>query len=437
MQPAFLNSAIKKALVIATVTGMSCYPAGISAQKILDKINKTVNKTTNVVNSTAWLVNAASRTVAEFNRSVKVVKGNNQTPASVPTDKVNKPQYKKGEFINLKWEPVTYFDRQLFPSTIIGLATYKGDLQGEMEAISRPVGFRLISKSEYIPINWELECTDDQYFEKVTGSLFYENANSEIYLMPEIPWRYDVLARQLPTVPLSFTFRLIDDEGNKEEKIVSVLMRSVNDCMFQYKELDMSFLFTAFVQEEHPEIDKILKEALDTKMINAIIGYQGKEENTHMQVAAIWRVLHDRGFQYSNITSTAGTSNKVASQAVRTFDNAIKTQQANCIDGTIVFASILRKIGISSFLVLVPGHCFLGYYTDGTKKSIAFVETTMLSESGDVETAKTPETISKAYMALYNAARNRGMKTFEQYNENDITLIDVDKYRQIVKPLPF
>ena len=413
-------------------------PKAVCSQKILDKLNQTVKKTTTLLNSTSLLVNAANRTSAEFSKTVKVMKGSNaEKPQNIPAEKITKPRYKKGEFTNINWEPVTYFDGQLFPSTIIGLATYKGKIEGEMEAISRPIGFRIISKNGYIPLNWEIECADNNYFEKMNGSIIYENAGSEIYLMPEIPWRYDMLAKQLATVPLSFTFRLFDEEGNKVEKVVSILLRSINDCLFQYKELDMSFLFTAFIQEEHPEIDKILKEALTTKMIKAIIGYQGKEEDTHMQVAAIWRVLHDRGFQYSNITSTAGTSAKVASQTVRTFDNALKTNQANCVDGSIVFASILRKIGISSALIIIPGHCFLGYYTDKTKKNMAFLETTMLSNSDLIDKAKTPSEKTKAYIDQFHKALAAGINAFKQFSENDIRIIDVDKYRLLVKPIPF
>ena len=410
----------------------------LNAQIRLDKINKTVRDATALLNSTAQFVNAANRTTAEFGRTVKVVKGNNGDEVrNIPTTDVNKPKIKKGEFTNVKWEPVTYFDGQLFPSTIISMATYKGKIEGEMEAISRPLGFRIISQKPNVPLKWEIECVDKKYFDKLDGSFLYTQAGSEVYLMPEIPWQYDALVKQQASTPINVYFRLFDEDGNKVEKLVPLLLRSVNDCLFQYKELDLSFLFTAFVQEEHPEIDKILKEALNTKMVTAISGYQGTEENTHRQVAAIWRVLHDRGFQYSSITPTAGTSDKMASQAVRTFDNALKTQQANCVDGTVVFASILRKIGISPLMVLVPGHCFLGYYTDKTKKNVVFLETTLLSNSMFLDKAKTAAEKSKAYVEQFNLALASGMDTYKKQNLKDVRLIDVDKFRAYVKPIPF
>lgn len=408
------------------------------AQIRLDKINQTMRDATNLLHTTAQFVNAASRTSAEFSRSVKVLKGNGGSEVrNVPAGEITKPKIKKGEFTNLKWDPVAYFDGQLFPSTIISMATYRGKIEGEMEAISRPLGFRIISSQSNIPLNWEIECVDKKYFDKLSGSFLYPQAGSEVYLMPEIPWQYEALAKQMASAPINFYFRLFDDEGNKVEKLVPLLLRSINDCIFQYKELDLSFLFTAFIQEEHPEIDKILKEALNTKMVTAISGYQGDEENTHRQVAAIWRVLHDRGFQYSSITATAASSSKMASQAVRTFDNALKTQQANCVDGTVVFASILRKIGISPLMVLVPGHCFLGYYTDKTKKNVAFLETTLLSNSDYLNKAKTPAEKKQAYMDQFNLALASGMATYKKQSLKDVRLVDVDKSRQYVKPIPF
>lgn len=408
------------------------------AQINLSKINKTVKDATTLLNTTAAFVNAANRTSAEFGKTVKVVKGNGSgEERNVSPGDMTKPKIKKGEFTNLKWEPVTYFDGQLFPSTIISMATYKGKIEGEMEAISRPLGFRIISPKSYIPLKWEIECVDKKYFDKLSGSFLYPQAGSEVYLMPEIPWQYDALGKQLSSTPLNVYFRLFDEDGNKVEKVVPLLLRSVNDCIFQYKELDLSFLFTAFIQEEHPEIDKILKEALNTKMISAVVGYQGNEETTNRQVAAIWRVLHDRGFQYSSITPTAGTSDKMASQAVRTFDNALKTQQANCVDGTVVFASILRKIGISPLMVLIPGHCFLGYYTDKTKKNVAFLETTLLSNSELLDKAKTPAEKTKAYIGQFNYALASGMATYKKQNLKDVRIIDVDKIREYVKPIPF
>jgi hypothetical protein len=410
-----------------------------NAQGLLGKIKKGLQDANEIAYQTAVFTKLAGMTTAEVNNTVKVIKGNEAGTQGGTNGKVNKPKIKNGEFKNLTWEPITYFDNQLFPSCIIGMATYSGELKGEKKALSSPVGFRLKSKYSNMPIKWEIECVDNKYFEKQTGEIIYATADEEVFFMPDVRWNYDALGKQLASTPLTISFRLFDDDGNKVEKNVPVYIRSINDCIYRYKDNALDFLFTAFIQEEHPEIDKILREALDTKIVTAIIGYQGESDSSvHKQVEAIWRVLHDRGFQYSNITKTPGISNDISSQAVRTFDNAIKTNQANCVDGTIVFASILRKIGIHSVLVLTSNHCFLGYYTDPDRINITYLETTKLSDSRFIDAAKTAAEKKIAYTLQFLYARTKGTEQYKNYKAaNDILTIDVDVYRNYVKPIPF
>lgn len=48
----------------------------------------------------------------------------------------------------------------------------------------------------------------------------------------------------------------------------------------------------------------------------------------------------------------------------------------------MLFASLLRAINITPVLVQMPGHMFVGYYTDAQRKHLSFLETTMI---GDVD----------------------------------------------------
>ena len=87
--------------------------------------------------------------------------------------------------------------------------------------------------------------------------------------------------------------------------------------------------------------------------------------------------------------------------------------------------------------VLVPGHCFLAYYTDKTKKNVAFLETTLLSNSDFLDKAKTPAEKAKAYKDQFNLALAMGMDNYKKQSLKDVRLIDVDKCREVVKPIPF
>lgn len=411
----------------------------VDAQVWLEKINKGLKTATEIAYNAAAFTQLASMTTNQVNSTVNVIKGREANGQQLANGKTTKPKIKNGEFKNLDWEPITYFDNQLFPSCIIGMATYTGETKGELKALGSPVGFRLKSKYANMPVKWELECSENKYFEKINGEIVYANPNQEVFFMPEIQWKYDVLAKQEASTPVTITYRLFDDDGKKVEKLVPAYMRSINDCIFRYKDTKLDFLFTAFIQEEHPEIDKILREALDTKIIKAITGYQeGSDIAVHKQVEAVWRVLHDRGFQYSSVTRTAGLGNGVYSQAVRTFDNAVKTRQANCVDGSIVFASILRKIGIHTTLFLTSNHCFLGYYTDEDRTKLIVLETTLLSNAQFIDAAKNEKEKKEAYTNQFILAKAKGMENYKNYKTaNDLLMIDVDVCRNYVKPIPF
>jgi hypothetical protein len=86
---------------------------------------------------------------------------------------------------------------------------------------------------------------------------------------------------------------------------------------------------------------------------------------------------------YSNITTSAAATDAVSSQHVRLIDESINNGQANCVDGSVLLASLLRKIDIEPSLVYVPGHCYLAFYLDADKTQLVGLETTLIGGSGD------------------------------------------------------
>src|SRR5205814_10383736 len=64
------------------------------------------------------------------------------------------------------------------------------------------------------------------------------------------------------------------------------------------------------------------------------------------QVLAVWAALQKRGIKYSSTTTTPGGSSEVYSQYIRFVDQSIDNTQANCADGSVLFASMLRKLSI-------------------------------------------------------------------------------------------
>ena len=169
------------------------------------------------------------------------------------------------------------------------------------------------------------------------------------------------------------------------QRLRTFSVRSINECLLGYvtngtKFHDTGIFFAAYVNEENPMIDKLLREALDTRIVNRFLGYQGGAEVVDKQVYALWNVLQKRKFRYSSVSNTSLSSNVVFSQRVRTFDDALESSQINCVDGSVLFASLLRAINIEPILVRTPGHMFVGYYTDSSHKDMNFLETTMIGD---------------------------------------------------------
>ena len=200
------------------------------------------------------------------------------------------------------------------------------------------------------------------------------------------------------------------------------------------------------MNEQHPFLDKILREALDAGIVDSFSGYQGEEAEVIRQVYALWDALVSRDVRYSSITATAVESETVSSQHVRLIDQSINNAQANCVDGSVLFASLLRKIGIDPFLVLVPGHCYVGFYIDEEHKGFMCLETTLLGSS--VEKDEDYETVEKLEEAIdedsrgdsfatFSNAISSGSASFEENREKfddpkegDYLMIDIAKARK-------
>jgi hypothetical protein len=215
-----------------------------------------------------------------------------------------------------------------------------------------------------------------------------DKARTEYVIYPDIVWNYEALKNNLQAEPISVLITAEMNGKDLGQKVRTFSVRSINECLLGYvsngkKYHDTGIFFAAYVNEDHPMIDQVLREALNTRIVNRFLGYQaGKADAVDRQVYALWNVLQKRQFRYSSVANTSLSSNVVFSQRVRTFEDALNSSQINCVDGSVLFASLLRAINIVPVLVRTPGHMFVGYYTDSNQKDINFLETTMI---GDVD----------------------------------------------------
>lgn len=293
----------------------------------------------------------------------------------------------------VEWDPIIYPENQIFPSLIIGTAVIKAPEDtfpswGENH-LGDPQGIIGVS-AEGLPTGAKVEVLvkENEYMKAAHIDGEVKKGGKEFVAHPKIPWRYDALAKVKQAVPLDVTVELKVDGKSLGEKTVTATMRPINDCLFGVTEgdeedapySDYSWLFAAYVNEDHPWVDETLKEALATNIVSSFDGFQsGEPEQVLRQIFAIWNVMQRKGLRYSNITTTSSESETVHSQHVRLFDESVKAAQANCVDGSVLFAAILRKIGLDPRLMSVPGHMFIAVSLDDD--TLIGLETTMMGEA--------------------------------------------------------
>jgi hypothetical protein len=294
----------------------------------------------------------------------------------------------------VRWAPIFFMDDQIFPSYILATAAWKGS----NAQISKNVGGRQFStigeRNEVFAVAVEnpapntrltLQARIDAIAEPSEFETVLQDAGTTYLGFPTIRYRYDYLTKLKQPIIANATIRLFLDGAPFGQMTQAVRVRSINDAPYAFKQPDgsyddLSWMFAAYVNENHPWIDQLLGEARYSTP-RGFIGYQGAPQDVYEQVFAIWNVLQRRGVRYSNITTPTGYSDKVFSQYVRSFEDSVRSSQANCVDGSVLIASILRRIGIDPFLVRVPGHMYLGFYVDANHSSAAYLETTMIGQT--------------------------------------------------------
>jgi hypothetical protein len=143
--------------------------------------------------------------------------------------------------------------------------------------------------------------------------------------------------------------------------------------------VDLSWIFAAYVDERGGAVDRILDAAEKSNIVDKFDGYASADPGrVYRQVWAIWQALTEHGIRYSGADPAIGRGPRVFSQRVRFIDETWADRSANCVDGSVLIASVLQRIGLRSFLVLVPGHAFVGFYTDADAQHAAYLETTLL-----------------------------------------------------------
>lgn len=265
------------------------------------------------------------------------------------------------------------FDKVLYPSMLLALANYSGEAVDTLFTVS------VTAPSSNSVLRVVVDSTVLNYVSIMQETM--PKKGQRYQFQPVIKWKYETLykMRRQGNIDLTFTCFINDEEV--DVKNIRLNFRPVNECLMSLLGKDGTihdyrWLFTAYVNEDHPKIDEILSEILSQGMVTIFDGPRN-EKKVETQMRAIWYYALSRGIAYSSISCTSNGSSKTNSQTIRFFDDVYRNRQANCIDACVFFSSIMRKVGLQPIIFVDPCHAYLGYYTDKSKKKIALLETTI------------------------------------------------------------
>ena len=142
---------------------------------------------------------------------------------------------------------------------------------------------------------------------------------------------------------------------------------------------DLTKYFGAFVTPNEPELMKFLSAPAKLRP-DGLVGYQGNQnDGVDAQVEALFNALkQDAKIKYVNSVISFSPDEGTKNQRVRLPRESLKNESANCIDGTVLFASLLEAISINPAIVVIPGHALVGWQVWDKVDKWDYLETTMI-----------------------------------------------------------
>jgi hypothetical protein len=152
------------------------------------------------------------------------------------------------------------------------------------------------------------------------------------------------------------------------------------------KVVDLSHYYGAWVTPNVEAVQERIRRAADLWDKRQIWGYQGDRPSVLHQVAALYQSLREAEIVYVNSVIDFGAPPGAFTQRTRLPRESLALKSANCIDGTVLMASLLEGASLNPAIVLVPGHAFLAWQAWEDSNEWGYLETTLLG-SADFETA--------------------------------------------------
>lgn len=150
------------------------------------------------------------------------------------------------------------------------------------------------------------------------------------------------------------------------------------------------------------------------------------DEDFRQLVKAIFNTVRKERVAYINSTISFSEG---YTQRIRLPYLTLKTKSANCIDASVLLASLFENVGLRPYIIILPEHAIVGVARPYQENDKIFIETTMLGRS-------TLESILSLEPAFTTATRsgkeayNNAYSKYVNQESGRFAVIDVHKARQ-------
>lgn len=147
------------------------------------------------------------------------------------------------------------------------------------------------------------------------------------------------------------------------------------------KRQDLTHYLGAFVTPNQETVMDFLRTVVDHHPDRRLDGYYG-DGNPTLQAKAIFTALKEKArISYVNSLVCFGPEEETVGQRVRLPRETLEQRQANCVDGTLLFASLLEATSLNPAIIIVPQHVFVGWELSPNSDQWKYLDTVMIGGS--------------------------------------------------------